>query len=158
MLPSRETYITADDAFNLLDRAVAERGEKHRYPKAAVANKDGSPKVFHGDERDRIESSQCHYFATERDAKLIKGVEVNAPMCIVGWVFDALGVDRSDLGHWNNIQTGVEGVIENLQLTEFFDDRAVGILAMAQEQQDGGLTWGQAVQVARNYHTAVEAS
>jgi hypothetical protein len=28
---------------------------------------------------------------------------------------------------------------------------------MAQEQQDGGLTWGQAVQVARSYYAAVDS-
>lgn len=172
MLPDRETHITADDAFELLDRAVAARGEKHRYPKKPSSKKDGRPVPFYGEavtdiaatldqldedqRRDLRESASCHYFATERDAKLAK-VEEAAPMCIVGFVLAELGLTADDLGQRLNTAAGIETVINDLQLEEFFDPRARSILAMAQEQQDGGLTWGQAVAATRDFHAAVDA-
>jgi hypothetical protein len=163
-LPTHDV-ITADEVLDLLDAAVEARGAKHRYPaKPGRANK---VEPFYGEpmsqavvdgpingrtpeqDQDFRESVACHYFATERDAGLVKGVEVGAPMCIVGFVLDALGMEVTDLVPQHNIGSGINAVALDLNLP--FDDRAITVLEVAQEQQDGGLTWGDAVKHAREF-------
>lgn len=159
--------VTERDAIELLERAVEARGPKHKYPAKPTQRTNGAPVPFYGElnttgdpyhagltpeqKRDGVESGQCHYFATARDAALVKGVEPGAPMCIVGFVFAELGMDASDLGDDTNVAAGVEDVIRRLQLEEVFTERAQTALAHAQEQQDGGLAWGSAVELTKRF-------
>lgn len=168
-LPTHHDTITGADALELLDQVVADRGAKHRYPTRAQ-RKDGVPAAYFGEpipsadwdfeeltpeqQRDASESGTCHYFATERDAALIKSVEVGAPMCIVGFVLAGLGMTAEDIGETLNVSSGIELLVESAQLGEVFDERAQLVLATAQEQQDGGLTWGDAVANARSFFEA----
>lgn len=159
--------VTERDVIELLERAVAARGPKHKYPAKPTQRTNGAPIPFYGElntlgdpyhalltpeqQRDGVESGQCHYFATERDAALVKGVEVGTPMCIVGFVFAELGMNASDLGDRLNVGAGVEDVILSAQLEEVFTERAQTALAYAQEQQDGGLAWGPAVELTKRF-------
>lgn len=166
-----DKIITADDVLELLDKAVEDRGEKYRYPKKPVSWKnpyygeqitdeqlrDG---VIHTkDEKqdlDLEESGTCHYFATERDAALVKGIDEGAPMCIVGWVFDALGYQPDDLDRFSNI--GMDAWRAAAKIAEVrpelgrFDKEALDILTDAQSEQDTGVPWGAARDVARREH------
>lgn len=151
MLPSRDVFITETDAAELLDDAVADRGAKHKYPVARRAENKIDPAPFYGDLRDETEDANCHYFATERDAGLIKKVEQGQPMCIVGWVLDAIGITPADIGQDLNTKAGVDLLIDNLQLEDYFDRGAIDLLSLAQEQQDGGAAWGDAVATAKAY-------
>lgn len=152
MLPNRDVFITETDAAELLGDAVADRGAKHKYPVIRQdAAPDGPAQFYEDFKEDLDEHGACHYFATERDAGLIKKVEQDQPMCIVGWVLDAIGITPADIGHRLNTTAGVDALIDNLQLGDNFDEGAIALLALAQEQQDGGAAWGDAVATAKAY-------
>lgn len=167
-----QKIITADDVLTLLDAAVEDRGEKYRYPKKPLSWKvpyygpaitddqvlpsgalDGLDEL---QEVDAEESGSCHYFATERDAGLSKGIEAGAPMCIVGWVLNALGYRQDDMDRFTNIGASAEKAVDRVTASRpglgRFAAEAVDVLANAQSEQDGGTTWGGARDVARRDH------
>lgn len=154
--------IDRDRALELLHEAVEDRGANHRYPsrKTGPLDATGEPAVVLGVveeydygtvDLDRQEAASCHYFATERDAALVKNVAEGAPMCIVGWVLDRLGVTPDELSRDDNIAAGFEHLVAYNDWSDWFTHDAARVLAVAQEQQDGGLPWGQAVQVAESW-------
>ena len=127
-----KTIVTLNLAEELLERAVAEKGEGYEYPDWA---------------------SGCYY---ERD---------DAPSCIVGHVFNYLGLTPEQLGqldapnkHFsdangqpvsrNNVVSALVPLVAEAFDIELTEPAAV-LLREAQLQQDNGSPWGLAAQRAK---------
>lgn len=120
--------ITAKDVFNrMIELAKKEPG--FRYKDQHVLDKDGN----------EVEQSQCSYLGMDTQAP-----NLGRP-CIVGQALADLGVDREELDE-------VEGKSARIALNELgveTDLRYTTAIKRAQEEQDGGETWGTAINAAR---------
>lgn len=121
--------LTPRDAIELLERAVAEKGEDYVY------------------RPDRTSTDPCFY-ADYDDYDDYDEVEVpTGPGCIVGHVLSYLGATPEDLAALDLQQPGATAVCEKLSANA----DVIGILTAAQDTQDGlwANTWGQALESAR---------
>ena len=89
---------------------------------------------------------------------MYKDPNTEAPVCIVGHVLDKLGILDTVKIPDNIIDTYVNN--QNYKAVEFlardgllpgFTDKAVKVLQAAQNEQDGGGTWGEALVAAKEY-------
>lgn len=111
--------ITYDEAVDLLKLAVEERGADYVYPRS---------------NRDAFDSG-CVYF------------EGTTPSCIVGHVLAYKDVDGLDLRYANEIGiANLASFVDNIDLV--IDERTVSLLEKAQDAQDSGKTWGEALAAA----------
>lgn len=137
--------IEKEQAIELLNRAVEEKGADYVYPRGGLGENSGDDKV-------------CAY---ERNG---------APSCIVGHVFSYLGVpvetlavlDQQSLSAVTDLTRSVPTWIDDEEVHGVpkgevplsvlagiqIDPDALGILRRAQADQDGGIPWGKAVQYA----------
>ncbi len=123
--------ISLDEAKQYLAEAVAEKGEAYIYQEVKKP--------------DSWETT-CAYF--DPDTK--------APSCIVGHVLDRKGVPFERMaGGDKNLFTDVQGLVDGRILK--VDNETYALLTLAQEFQDGGISWGQAVKKAlENYEERAE--
>lgn len=77
-------------------------------------------------------ATQCDYFREDQ------------PSCLVGHVLSYLGYDNADEAEGHSASYAME------KLGIEFDDAAAFILEQAQDAQDSGTPWGEAVENARN--------
>lgn len=120
--------IDVNETLELLERAVAERGEDFLYPTKHVD--DGA---WRGNGTSNSHSTACRYARADN----------RAPACIVGQVLAYRGL--LDL---ERIREGVDAR-EQVVIMERFTPTAIDILAEAQGLQDTGATWGEALGGAR---------
>ena len=122
--------LTAETALELLERAVQEKGPDYVYPKSDTQDEDGD-----GD-----------YVCLYRNAD-------GSPSCIVGHVFNYLGV-LPKVGEGRSARQAVM----DLGLVTGKWNPTSEILQTAQRDQDAGATWGEALAAAREvYAGAVKA-
>lgn len=118
--------LTVDDALNLLQIAVDERGEEY---------------VYRADERDLNGNVSCDYAESD-----------GSPSCLIGLALSVIGVDPTwlsvgeDLG-WAGC--GIEVLGDDLGLPRKVSD----VFSAAQIAQDTGSTWGTALEKARTRAT-----
>lgn len=122
------TVIDADMAIALLERAVQEMGADHVYQRV------------HG-EFDRIgEATMCAY---QHDGR---------PSCIVGHALSYAGVTIEQLREMDEAAdevTSVEALYGDDLLPVEMTDDAVTVFEAAQQAQDNGAPWGEALEAAR---------
>lgn len=120
--------LTYDRAVELLDRAVAEKGEEYVYE---IPYSPGECAYFHDERPGCIVGHVLAYAGLERDD--LRGREsLTFP-----------GALRGDL----NVMAGPDSLAEYGVLSA--DDRTVTLLAEAQSKQDEGTPWYDAVEVAK---------
>lgn len=127
--------LTYDEAVEILDKAVKERGadwvfpELNECPTCTVDDwEDYEPCPWHY-------SGGCRYFSDDRK-----------PACLVGYVIDQ-AIDHSQL---NMMDIEAHHALDALNILQNWgvlvvDDRTADLLYKAQEAQDGGHPWGVAV-------------
>jgi hypothetical protein len=111
--------LTLERTKQLLAEAVAEKGAEYVY-----VNRDGDP-------ADGDVSVSCHY------------VHGDQPGCIVGWVLYRAGVGLADLSEYEG--RGAEDPVEGLMEAPA---EVRKLLNWAQDYQDQGTPWGEAVRRA----------
>lgn len=122
----KQITLTVEQALAALDAAVADKGADFRYRASWAVG----CRYFHGSE----------------------------PGCIVGHVLHQYGVGRDDLcGLWDSavgaeVDMNVSYGIRSLRVAGLLDidDRTESVLTSAQDAQDCGETWGEAVQNAKD--------
>ena len=124
--------LTPRDAIELLERAVAEKGEDYVY------------------RPDRRETDLCFYADYDDESAYYEFESVGEPTgpgCIVGHVLSYLGATPEDLAALDLQQPTATMVCENLSANA----DVIGILRAAQNTQDGlwENAWGQALESAR---------
>lgn len=117
--------LTYDDALALLRRAVEEKGADHVYRKRG-------PQL--DDDGGFVSGSGCMYFDPE---------DHYVPACIIGHVFSYLGLGYHDLPHGCN-NLAITGLINDRGML-VTDEYAQLLFEYAQDLQDLGRPWGQAV-------------
>lgn len=112
--------IEFNEAIELLNRAVAERGADYVYRE--------DPKAFDA----------------EDEVRCVNTFDDGTPGCIVGQVCFYAGLDAEDLAsnRFSPVDTLVAEEVLNI------DSDVIELLSEAQSRQDGGDTWGKAVQRA----------
>lgn len=121
--------LTYDRALSLLNAAIAEKGEDYKYPK--------NPSVFGG----------CVYFDPD----------TRQPSCIIGHVLAYLGLTAEDMEIDSPLpDIDSRNALAFASLVEEGDiqvdsPRTEALLQVAQEQQDQGSSWGDAVAAAVSY-------
>ena len=117
--------LTKNAVQEALDKAIAERGADYVYDS----------------------SNGCHY------ADWAEVTEVPAPSCVVGFVVDAIDHETFEAVAQYEASEGTFAVPELAEygLAQFEDEDVQQALALAQEAQDDGLTWGQARDFAVRY-------
>lgn len=127
MLPDL-SGLTPRDVIELLERAVAEKGEDYVY------------------RPDRTSTDPCFY-ADYDDYDEVEERVPTGPGCIVGHVLSYLGATPEDLAALDLGKPGAWAVCENLSANA----DVIGILTAAQDTQDGlwANTWGLALESAR---------
>lgn len=137
--------VTGAVALNLLRHVVAVKGQAHVYvsPKGETAGQDEHV------------SPSCYYVheVVESD-----GSTTEVPGCIVGHAMRKLGVDFDTMRREeNNTSDSLADAVEATssedgeQLFEF-TDTAKRVLRAAQSKQDGGATWGEALDYAEEMY------
>lgn len=76
------------------------------------------------------------------------------PSCIVGKVFSLLGLTAEKAEEFNVAGMAIASTsCERLNRSDFewkFSNAAIGVLVTAQDCQDGGMSWGQALKAAED--------
>lgn len=124
--------ITGAKVLELLDKAVEEKGADYVYPALvgmAVDDYD-HPDISYSPWRDKF--GRCLY----------RNSETNEPACIVGKVLSY--VNLLDL-----VAEGASVLQQGEELLGNFDGDAMIALVTAQNSQDNGSSWGEAVESAR---------
>lgn len=116
-------HLTYDDAVIGLQRAVMEKGEDHVF---SPEQPDDPDTYFYFDPK----SGECG--------------------CIVGHVLSYYGITKEDLGKHNQ-GTGFGTILRLTPRVVTCDPAAKALLQAAQEDQDSGATWGQAVEDSVSY-------
>lgn len=90
-------------------------------------------------------------------------VDVMVPSCVVGHVLNLWGLDRK---YWIRVEGGMEGTSEALEDIAYEGDDsqfvlsvgARGVLLKAQEAQDDGTPWGDALGDAERFYECLPQS
>lgn len=133
--------IDRDRAIDLLNQAVAARGEDWTYPPA------GGDCWYTISNHNRTVDA-C--LAAGYDASVTEASIINRPgekgACVVGYIImDLLGVDEGEVEVWET--HGAFSLGPYVGGYRFTDD-AANLLRITQERQDFGIPWGQAVRMA----------
>lgn len=107
-----------DEAQRTASEVIAEYGAEYRYEQVAIEGDDPA----------------CVY------------VDAGAPSCLVGHILHRLGVPLGRLEDNNNTGVGDRRFLTEVGVQA--DDRVAYFLEQIQEEQDSGLPWGLALQVA----------
>jgi len=138
MLP--EHKIDYDTALNLLEKAVADKGEDYRYTiqgcfsHSVYKDRDLWEQLTHL-YPERIDR-ECKYFEQE-----FEEYGMQEPACIVGHAFSYIGITYEDVEDAN-----VDGIhlMKSIPMTE----SARNLWLEAQKFQDEGFPWGEAIKRA----------
>lgn len=117
-----KVHLTYDTAVELLKLAVMAKGADYKFAVAEPEN-----------------ANSYYYFEPE----------TGAPGCIVGHVLAYQGLTMADLGDANTA-TGFQSLVRAHSVVTC-DTYAKVLLENAQEEQDGGATWGRAVDRSIEY-------
>jgi hypothetical protein len=118
------TLSTPQQAYDLLKRAVQERGPDFRYRDA-----------FPGSE-----NTGCKY------------VVDGAPACLVGLAFERARIDLSPFAQAPFLNgKGIDAVLRDLDVNVRATSAASAALLLAQQAQDAGSTWGEALARVRQH-------
>lgn len=133
--------ITRDDALSLLRNAVEDRGADYVYP--------GTAETLGAD-------VTCRYFADEgvgADDFGQTAENPNPPACIVGHALSQLGVTYADVMATRVVHGETNTASARLLLRALpgldVTPEAEQLFVSAQDSQDGGYTWGDAVKYAQ---------
>ena len=116
------THITFEQALAGLEKAVRLKGRSYKYEPPVVDDADGL--------------TMCMYFETDS----------GQPSCIVGHVLADHGVTLESLGPANADET-VGSLVASDVLA--LDARTEALLVRAQQEQDNGTSWGEALRQAK---------
>lgn len=125
--------ITIDNVIELLEQAVNERGEHYIDPQA--------------------DSGSCTYATYSPSGELVPG-------CIVGMVLSKAGYEVGMLELWDSEVSGLTPLDTPEEIkaktSVEVDSKALFALRTAQERQDTGKSWGDAMRAAANALTQEE--
>jgi hypothetical protein len=114
-----EGKIDLDTAKNLIEKAIADKGEDYVYPRAVLAAEG---------------MKACEYFEPDETTGAV------VPSCIVGYALAYIGVEAEDLGNENG--GTVWDMVTEADLA--IDIDAANFWMNVQQLQDRGVPWGQA--------------
>lgn len=121
-MPDNVAPIDAQTALDLLEAAVTLTGEDHCYERFTT-------------------TPYCRYTAGDN------------PSCLVGVALAIHGVPLDTLRDWdanaNLSEDGIMGIVQTGH-APFIDDHAADVFQVAQNAQDDGDTWGDALNAARH--------
>ena len=128
---------TVEQTLAWLDKAVEDRGADFHYRKAFGRPEPVWQNDTQLDERDNRPVSDCRYVEFDQfDMPTVPG-------CIVGLVCHYAGVPMVQLRRYEG-STAIHAVV-----SFGFDTDSRAVLSAAQTAQDGGKTWGEAVEAAK---------
>jgi hypothetical protein len=131
-------HLTYEDAVLGLKKALAVKGEDYVYERPKFPLNDG------------LTIEACAYFTAE-----------GQPSCIVGHVMADLGHTINDLdqiasSYDGTFNTGATASTAMDYLGYELDEKTRCLLSVAQDYQDSGHRWGEAVEVAVEYASHVD--
>jgi hypothetical protein len=126
--------LTEQRAIELLEAEVAAEGDSYVYPQREAIEDLGDGTEY--------QSARCDYVRDER------------PSCLVGRALHAYGVSIEQLKSIEGTSIGAFG--QQFTPVSWLPHSVAGLLYAAQNAQDGGQTWGEALIAAKDMASGVK--